>query len=257
RGDSLYDIESSNPSPFLNLEQWQVINTTTWHASDAITIKNIMSYGEFRERANFDLYTSNWRVPNVFGAGGFNVRLISPLLPPTVVPAGTPYKMIVLDVEDGRHTSAQSTFTEELQLQGTAVGGKLNYVVGGYLEFSRPIGFSAGRTGIFLDCTRPSLPATCANPLFIGNVSDSRTQYKFDNHGIFAQGTYRFTDKLALTLGGRWTFDKIVGIDESTRIGILRFLTPAQSAALGGTIPAGLRGPDGTLRCRDVFRKPD
>ena len=109
RGDSLYETEIANANPFLDLEQWQVINTTTWQASDTITVKNIVSYGEFLERTNFDLYSSNPVVPNVFGAGGFNLRLISPLLPPLVVPTGTPYKMIVLDVSDRKHNSSQST----------------------------------------------------------------------------------------------------------------------------------------------------
>ena len=43
---------------FIDIVQWQVINTTTWQASDTITVKNIASYGEFRERANFDLGSS-------------------------------------------------------------------------------------------------------------------------------------------------------------------------------------------------------
>ena len=64
----------------------------------------------------------------------------------------------------------------------------------------------------------------------------------FDNHGIFAQGTYNFTDQLALTLGGRWTFDKIVGYSESSRYTLGTF-------PLVGTIPL-------QQVCNDVLNHP-
>jgi iron complex outermembrane recepter protein len=238
RGDSLYDTELTNPNPFLDLEQWQAINTTTWRASDTLTIKNIMSYGEFRERANFDLYSSSPTIPNYNGTGGFSLGLIDPRIP-LLVPAGTPYKLIVLDVQDGQNNSAQSTFTDELQLQFQSLDGRFNGVLGGYLEFARPLGFSAGRTGTFLDCVRPADPSTCSNPLRIGNIAQSTNKYKFDNHGVFAQGTFKVTEDLAITLGGRWTFDKIVGYDQSVRLEI--------APNFGGIA---------SLRCRDAFRFP-
>ncbi len=212
RGDSLYDVESSIQNPFLKLEQWQVINTTTWTASDSLTLKNIMSYGEFREQAHFDLYTSNFKVPT----GGFDLRNISAQIP-IIAAAGTPYHYIELDLPNpGGYNSAQSTFTEELQLQGN-IGDNFNFVVGGYLEFSRPLGVSGGKTGIYLNCTSPQTFA-CANPLAFGSMSESRTELSFDNHGIFSQATYKFTDQLSLTGGIRYTFDKISGNTTSTRL---------------------------------------
>lgn len=100
-------------------------------------------------------------------------------------------------------------------------------MVGGYLEFSRPLGWNQQRTGIYGNCVDPgTLNCVGGLPLIPiapgvtvpgAIVSESRTRLNFDNHGIFAQGTYNFTDQLALTLGGRWTFDKIVGYAESNR----------------------------------------
>jgi iron complex outermembrane receptor protein len=235
RGDGFYTVESANTNPFLDITQWQAINTTTWRVSDTITIKNVMSYGEFRERANFDLGSSNFVVPNVdtspFFGQGFDLTRISPRLvfpgrPGVPIPAGTPlyapagaaYGRIVLDTAaPGQANSDQSTFTEELQVQGGSADGKFTFTAGGYLEFSRPLGFSAGRTGIFLNCTRPQELA-CTNPLLFGSISESSTKLNFDNHGIFAQGTYNFTEQLALTVGGRYTFDKITGLTNSTRL---------------------------------------
>ena len=252
RGDSLFDVEVNNPDPRILLETWQIINTTTWRASDTITVKNIMSYGEFREDAAFSLYSDNFTVAdNPFTRAAF----------PAFV--GQPYQYIRLGKQPGYHASAESTFTEELQIQGNSVDGKFNFVVGGYLEFSRPLGFNQQRTGIFGNCTDPGtldcvggLPLVPfpANAIFPGSpaftaagaiVSESRTRFNFDNHGIFAQGTYKFNDQFALTLGTRYTFDKILGYAESNR-----WTFATLPAAFGGsTFPVA-------RSCNDNFNHP-
>src|SRR3546814_5193565 len=60
RGDGPLDVEVSDPNPRIHLRTWQVINTTTWQASDTITLKNIVSYGEYREKSAFSLYSDNF-----------------------------------------------------------------------------------------------------------------------------------------------------------------------------------------------------
>ena len=249
RGDSKYDVESSNRNPFLKIKQWQVINTTTWLASDTLTVKNIMSYGEFTERANFDLYPSNFVVSDV--GGGFDPSTVSPLIPSFLVPPGTPYQYIVLDTASpATDNSSQSTFTEELQLQYTSADGRFNGVIGGYLEFSRPMGFNGGRTGIYLNCVRPQ-NLECQNPLAFGSISESHTKLSFDNHGIFAQGTYNLTDQLSLTGGFRYTFDKIKGLQDSTRASIVpSYLLPFFPNAF----PDPLTGVYINRACTDSFR---
>ena len=198
----------SNRDPRFLLETWQIINTTTWSVSDNLTIKNILSYGEFTEKSRFNLYSDNLVVP------------ASSPVPPL---RGAPLKYIELDEAPDGAAASQNTTTEELQFQGTVGDGRFTWVAGGYLEMSRPIGWNYQRTGILLNCTDVTT-LNCTDPLNVlsggrptGTVSNSRTQFEFDNNGIFAQGTYNFTDQLALTLGGRYTMDKIVGTGESTR----------------------------------------
>jgi iron complex outermembrane recepter protein len=219
RGDGPLSVDVANPDPSILIETWQAINTTTLRASDTITVKNIISYGEYRERAAFSLYSDNFFVPNTAVTQFFAGRG-GPL-------PGQRYQYITLDNQPGFDAAAESTLTEELQIQGRSADNKFNYVIGGYLEFSRPIGFNQQRTGIFGNCADPgtlqcvgglplvplSASVTAAGAL----VSESRTRMSFDNHGIYAQGTYNFTDQLALTLGGRWTFDTIDGYAESNR----------------------------------------
>jgi iron complex outermembrane receptor protein len=265
RGDSLYDIETSNRDPFLDITTWQVINTTTWRASDNLTIKNIASYGEFRERANFDLGSSNFVVAGVDASPipgdprtGFRLNRVSPLLvfpagipgipagTPLFAAAGTPYQRIVLDTPGPNgHNAAESTFTNEFQIQGNF--DKLNFVLGGYLEFSRPIGFSGGRTGIFLNCDRPQ-DISCTNPLQFGSISESSTKLSFDNHGVFGQATYNFTEQLALTGGLRYTFDKIVGLTQGTRAGF------SVSTVTGPLFVDPVGGRSIARACTDSFR---
>jgi iron complex outermembrane receptor protein len=210
RGDDLLAVDVNNPNPFLQLKQWQVINTTTWKASDTLTVKNIISYGEFRERTSFSLYSDNFRVSNPppdLSAIGF-----PPLTP------GVPFQYVVLNPVANQYNAIESTMTEELQLQGNSPDGRFNYVAGGYLEFSRPLGWSQGYTSVLLDCTSPENLQCSNNPFGAGAITHSRGKTSFDNHGVFAQGTYNLTDKLALTVGGRYTFDKIVAVNEQTTL---------------------------------------
>ncbi len=241
RGDGPLDVEVSNPDPRILIKTWQVINTTTWKATDTLTVKNIASYGEYREDAAFSLYSDNFFFPGTTNR----------------------FQYIVLDKQPGYHAAAESTATEELQLQGRSADGKFDFVVGGYLEFSRPIGWNQQRTGIYGNCSDPGtlqcvgglpLIPLPANALFPGSpamtlngaiVSESRTRMAFDNHGIFGQGTYRFTDQLSLTVGGRWTFDKINGYAESNRWTF-------------GTLPAAFGGSTNAFQrvCNDSLNHP-
>lgn len=225
RGDSLLDVDVYNPGAFVRLKQWQVINTTTWRASDTLTIKNIASYGEFTERSDISVFSDNFtvssRTPN----------LGLPLTP------GTPYQYISLNVLPGQYTAAESTFTEELQVQGKSADERLTYVLGGYLEFSRPTSWNNATAPVFLSCPDTNDYLQCTNPLFIGNVLTQRNRLSFDNHGVFAQGTFAFSDRLALTLGGRYTFDRIVADAEATKLNFAPF-----------------NGGPTTLVCNDTIR---
>ncbi len=203
RGDSLYDVEVNNRDSYLELKQWQFINTTTFVASENLTVKNTVSYGEFSESARFSLNSDNF--------------VVSPAMALFGLTPGTPYQHILLDVMPGADNSAQSTITEELQFQGTSFDDRFTWVIGGYLEFSDPDGWNSGRTSIFANCDSPSQLDCDASALGFGLISQSRTKLEFENHGIFAQGTYDITNKFALTVGARMTFDEIRGESEGTR----------------------------------------
>ncbi len=223
RGDGPYDVENSLADARTNFDQWQIINTTTWQASDTLTVKNIVSYGEIREKLRLSYLSTNFTIPNYNGEGGFNLtNFLNPAIrrpngSDYIVPVGTPYQLFLSgSAGPGTYAAQESTFTEELQIQGHTADDRFNYVVGGYLEFSRPLGFSALTSSNYLNCADLESLA-CTNPLTFGAFTSPRTKLSFDNHGIFGQGTYKLTDNLSLTAGARWTFDAINGINQTSR----------------------------------------
>lgn len=231
RGDGKLTVDIGADEASVHIKQWQIINTTTWDVNDSLTVKNIFSYGEFEERSRFSLYSDNLTIPD-------SVNFIDFGFPAPVV-SGSPFQLIELAYQPGEANSQQKTWTEELQLQGDY--DDLSFVVGGYLEFSEPMGFNGGVTSIFASCDDiPSYDCDFSTVPLASNVSQSTTQFDFENHGIFAQGTYSFTDEFALTLGARYTFDKIEGYDESVRVAPAPFTTEPLITT-----------------CRDAFRFSD
>ncbi|MDG2004185.1 MAG: TonB-dependent receptor plug domain-containing protein, partial [Novosphingobium sp.] len=179
RGDGFWDVENDEAQAGQEIIQWQVINTTTWEASDNLTIKNIVSYAEYKESVTFDLFGTNYLSP------GTNTLVT---------------KTINLHGGFDRWQSQQSTFTEELQFIGEAAGGRLNWQAGAYLEVSKPLGWNSGNTEIFTTCPDNTNYLTGAGfggcqpyQLFgfipIGSLSSSNVKTTFNNKGIYGQAS--------------------------------------------------------------------
>ena len=192
RGDGFYDVENVAPHPFNKIEEWQIINTTTWTASDSLTVKNIASYGEFRERF--------W-----MSIGGENLIVTSG---PN---AGKAFAATILRNAPNQYGVAQSTFTEELQLQGNTADGNLIWQAGGYLEISKPQkGGNTGYSEVGITCT-DSHAFQCESVLPIpalSSLSILQNEISFRNIGFYGQGTYKFSDQFGITAGLRYTIDR-------------------------------------------------
>ena len=189
-GDSRYVVENNLVNPRARTKQFQAINTTTWVATDNLTVKNIISYSTFIQDLRQDIFGSNFRVPAlkayVSTAFSFN--------------------------PDGFHSSDQKNFTEELQFQGKGAGGKLSYQFGLYYEHSTPGGPTAG--------VAPGVGALCLTTGFTtregirctsGNASPNSGTIEFINMAAYAQATYALTDQFKVTAGARYTYDRSRG----------------------------------------------
>ncbi|MET1755744.1 TonB-dependent receptor [Novosphingobium sp. RD2P27] len=195
QGKGFYDAWQETADPYSKLEQWQVINTTTWRASDTLTIKNISSYAELRNKLQSSLFGTNLDTANVGApAGQFAFASVNP------IPAGA--------------TGNQSTFTEELQFQGSGLSDRLTYQAGAYLEISKPLGLSGSQSPVYANCSDIA-NLVCTSPLSLlgapglpsGVINYTSTKTSFRDVGLYSQITYKLTEKIALNAGARYTWD--------------------------------------------------
>jgi iron complex outermembrane receptor protein len=209
RGAGFYDLEAAVPNPDSLIQQWQLINTTTWTATDAFRIKNIASYGQFKDFQRSPLFGTNWQTSTL------------PVPYPQVFFRGIPAVFTGTFPIPGSNSANQSTYTEEVQLQGSTSDQKLTYQAGLYLEWSDPLAVIGNQS--------PTL-ATCANvgtfdcidqigstftalggfaqQVHIGAINYTGGETWFRDRGVYAQSTYSLTDKLKLTGGLRGTWDE-------------------------------------------------
>ncbi|HEX7858537.1 MAG TPA: TonB-dependent receptor [Sphingobium sp.] len=194
RGAGFYTVQNLEPNPQSLLTQWQLINTTTWKATDTLTVKNIASYAELRDKFRNPIFGT------AFDLSGLGFA------------PGTAVQFATSSPRAGGYTAAQSTFTEEFRLQGEALGGRLTWQSGAYLEVSNPLATSGAQSPVLLSCTDAST-FQCTNPLGaiipgLGTINLSVAKTSFRNVGLYTQATYSLTDQLKLTGGFRYTWDK-------------------------------------------------
>jgi iron complex outermembrane recepter protein len=230
RGDGYYDVENSVPDPQVNMQQFQVINTTTWDASDTLTIKNIISYAEFRERTRINLvgdrlavspFTQIVTPPEL---GGLRLTIPTPAFL-----VGQPFTLATIEPGPSKYNAAQYTFTEELQFQGRSADDRLNWQAGGYFELSRPLRPSTQYSSLFATCA-DAAALQCSTPLAVlqlgGSLSLIEQRYKFRNIGAYAQATYDITEQLSATGGIRYTWDTVDARSNNVQVRFPLFQAP-------------------------------
>jgi len=140
-------------------------DTFTWDVNDDLTVKNIAAARIFKQLSTDDFTSIGLPILNI----------------------GDP-------VNNKTWGDNSVQYTEEFQLQGKALNGKLSWVAGGYLELDHPLGDSL-------------LPSAA-----VGNIS----YYHFHNtersQAAFAHGIYDLSDYvegLRFTAGYRYTWDYV------------------------------------------------
>jgi iron complex outermembrane receptor protein len=215
--DGFYDVAGAVDGAVSRLEQWQGINTTTWNASDNLTVKNIASYAEFKDYQKSPLFGINWNVAN-----------LSPAYQPLFF-RGIPQIFTGIFPAPGRRTADQSTYTEEVQLQGGFDDNRLTYQTGVYLEWSDPLSKVGNQSPQLVNCANvetldcfDSLGSTFTalsgftEETRVGSVNYTVGETTYRTQGIYAQSTYTLTEQLKLTGGLRYTRDKQT--NDATRI---------------------------------------
>jgi iron complex outermembrane recepter protein len=214
---SFYDLQSALPNPESIINQMQFINTTTWNASDTLTLKNILSYAQFRDFQRTPLFGTNWQTSTL------------PMPYPEIFFLGVPRSFTGVYPAPGLNTANQATYTEELRVQGSTADQRLTYQGGVYLEWSDPLGMVGNQSAQLAACGDPGTLSTCTDPVgsafsaafgfpvHVGVVNYTVGESQFRDHGLYTQESYSLTDQLKLTAGARYTWDSAA--NEATRIG--------------------------------------
>ncbi len=191
KGAGFYTLQSTLTNPQTKFTQWQLINTTTWQASDTLTLKNIASYAQLSEKLRTALFGTDFHL----------------VFPPFIPPPGIPFDFAQSIPLPGGKTADESTATEEIQAQGRALNDRLHWQTGVYEENVEPLSLVGSQSPVLLDCTN-SDTFNCINPLGFGSVNYTAGKTYFNNTGIYEQATYGLLDNLKLTEGFRYTWDK-------------------------------------------------
>lgn len=165
RGDYVIDQNA----PFTHeANSDMVVNKTVLEVSSAISVKNIFGYSYSKNAINYDTDYSPYPI----------IQQYAPNAPMTGAD---------LPIE----TSTTKTYSDELQLVGTAFGDRLDYLFGAFYLDSKETYFS---------------------PLWLGAANFAVAYNAItgnETYAGFGQATYKLTDQLNVTLGGRYTSEKI------------------------------------------------
>ena len=214
-GSGDYAVGNGDPNAYTRNERWQIINTTTWTASDTLTVKNIASYAELVNDLQEDLYGAAFKTPASYGSDAAN----------RPQDAGVSVYAIGSSPAAGLHSVDQYTLSEELQLQGSVQDGRMIWQAGAYYESSDANKPNGSESQSFVHCNNPraldcydiigyhyassiGAPTGAVN---IGNLGYQVGEISFQNVGVYAQSTYSLTDQLKATGGLRYTNDEMKG----------------------------------------------
>lgn len=157
-------------SPYERIKNWGITNKTTWDVSDDLTLKNIFGYRKVRR----DL------VQDYDGIPAFII---------------TPYQF-----------SRSENISEELQLQGKAFEGKLDFILGGYYFEEKGIDGSLANTLPEVNIISAGLNARTTDARLFVNANPGEGYSR--TYAGFAAGTYHLTDQFSVSGGLRYNHDK-------------------------------------------------
>jgi iron complex outermembrane receptor protein len=186
-GTDFYNVENDGQNPRISLQEWWLINTTTWHATDLLTIKNIASYSVYVEKIGRNNQGTNF----------------------TDSATGLHYYGIYNFAGPNQNTNDSYNITDELQFQGRSGNNKFTWQAGLYYDQSTPRSSSGASVLNRGTCQLGSdSHPVCANG---SSFTLSYAVLRFRDMAAYAQGTYAILDNLKLDAGFRFTHDETKG----------------------------------------------
>ena len=174
-GEDDYKVTSDIPINFI-LENLILGATVEWQINDELALKSISSYGDQEKSGNFG----------------------NPDNDATHLPISSRYR------PDG-NPSKRDHWSQELQLNGNAFNGNLDYTFGLFAMKENIDDGTDKSSGTNWGYVIDSAPV-----LVIGSPNTETQTYELENttYAAFFQGSYQLTDQLEFTAGVRWTSEK-------------------------------------------------
>jgi iron complex outermembrane receptor protein len=202
--NDFYEVKSLIPKPKSKIEQWQYINTTTWEATDSVTVKNIISTANLKTHLNVAQFGTDFQEQTETGP--------------------IPVFFATAQTIPGIPTTSQNSFVEEFRLQGQTFDNRLEWQGGVYYEKSDPDGLSGSQSANNISCDLSTLgsdPADfrCNNikNIFLAAVSRSIGTIEYENKAVYSQANLDILpDLIGLTGGIRYTWDETRGTSNQT-----------------------------------------
>ena len=207
---------SANFAPIADVDNFGVTGELEFPISDSA---DLIFIGSWRKYESFENYDSDFTALDIFNVDALELEL--------------------------------ETFTAELRLQGEAMDGKLNYLIGGYYSdesIDQSVSFALGadygeNVGALLFV--PTGGALGPNPLTVftgldpaGTTNTNRFQQSAQSYSVFTNNSFEIVDGLEFTVGARYSWERKEG--SFTQPAVNNQICPATLAALG-SIPSALR----------------
>ncbi|WP_264393914.1 TonB-dependent receptor [Porphyrobacter sp. ULC335] len=226
-------IISANIVPEADVDNYGVTGELEFPISENA---DLIFIGSYRKYQSFEKYDSDFTAADIFNVPALNLEI--------------------------------DNWTAELRLQGEGLGGKLNYMIGGFYsdeqidqsvtfqlgaDYDRNVGalLAGGTSGASLNPASPIFfgptplqRLTGINPAGSGNTN--RFQQDAKSYAIFTHNSLEITDGLELTVGARYSWEEKSG--GFTQTAVNNQVCPSTLGALGG-LPASLRPTFLALGC--------
>jgi len=202
------------PGPIEKAQNYDIADVLKWDVTDDVTVKNVLGYVNSRQLTRSDFTDTPIISQGFFSPSGWNSA----------------------SVGAGGGSGLVTQYTEELQANGKALDGALQYTAGGFLEY-RSSGPEAGK---ITDGTA-GLPSQLL--VSTGGGGQSRTQ------ALYSQGTYDFgslwsvLDGLKFTGGFRYNWDWQSAYEFIKVVNIA--LIGKENICSGGHLPTCTNASDG------------
>jgi iron complex outermembrane recepter protein len=196
-----------NVDAFSRIRSWGVIDTSSYHFTPNLTLRNIFSFQKLKD----NYATDQDGTPLEQYESNQNARQPSSPITGLSDEFGLPLTGSYMNAEPDFNLPRDylKQITEELQLQGTLIDNHLNFAVGGFYYDAKPAGPWGSRA---MDYCPAEFTGLCTFQPGEAGVSN-RSKALYGQATLDLGAVSSALEKLRLTTGYRYTWDRIEGFD--------------------------------------------